>query len=317
MAVQAGDMRSPAVRCSTLMAKQQGLITRDQAMSLGATPGGIRRRTDRGEWLKLMRGVYSDAAAPRTAERNLMALCLAGGPGTFATSLSAAWLWGLGSEPQQHYLITAGTRVRRISGASIRRTTRMDASDTTSRSGIPVTTVDRTIIEAARDIDGRYLRQLLEAALRRKLTYTERIEKRLTNLGPQGRKGSGALRSCLAEISDGQPPTESELESAFLTLCRKAKLYPQRQVNLRDASFIGRVDFCFLDEMVIVEVDGRDTHTIRSDFERDRVRDARLAAQGWTVLRFTWRQVTKQSAEVTSAVKKSLSLARESRWTSF
>jgi very-short-patch-repair endonuclease len=42
---------------------------------------------------------------------------------------------------------------------------------------------------------------------------------------------------------------------------------------------------------VIVEVDGFRSHGKRLAFESDRARDAALAAQGWIVLRFTWRQV--------------------------
>lgn len=44
--------------------------------------------------------------------------------------------------------------------------------------------------------------------------------------------------------------------------------------------------------MLIVEADGRETHGTRKAFEDDRRRDVLLTAAGWTVLRFTWRQLT-------------------------
>ena len=306
--------RTALIRCAGLMARQRGLISRPQALALGLSSRSIEGRIDRGEWVTLRRGIYAEAGAPPGSLQRLMAICLAGGPDTYVTSKSAAWLWDLAKEPSRHFLITTRPRARSTPQASMRRTTSLGIVDTTTRYGIPVTTVDRTIIECARDLDEASLRQIIEKALRVRLTYPGRVEKRLAELVSQGRRGSGSLRKILAEINDGQPPTESELESAFLQLCRRAKLKPTRQVNVHDETFIGRVDFCFRDEMVIVEVDGRDSHTTRFDFENDRARDARLTAAGWTVLRFTWRQVKKQPDEVIAALHRTLGHARDRRW---
>lgn len=245
----------------------------------------------------------------------MMMYCLAGGPDAYASSLTAAWLWGVGPKPPRPHLLIANQRTRLIKGAHVRRTANLAIKDTTKRNGIPVTTVDRTIIECARDLEEASLRQVVENAMRSRLTYPARVERRLNELVSQGRRGSGTLRKVLAELNDGQLPTESELESAFVRLCRRAKLHPIRQVSIRDGAFIGRVDFCFPDEMVIVEVDGRASHTIRVDFERDRRRDARLHTEGWTVLRFSWHQVTREPETVIAALRKRLAIAQESRWT--
>ena len=50
-------------------------------------------------------------------------------------------------------------------------------------------------------------------------------------------------------------------------------------------------DFVWPEHRVIVETDGWESHGNRVAFERDKARDADLAARGWVVLRFTWRQV--------------------------
>jgi very-short-patch-repair endonuclease len=46
------------------------------------------------------------------------------------------------------------------------------------------------------------------------------------------------------------------------------------------------------DARVAVEIDGRGPHGTRHAFEDDRVRDQRLTAAGWVVIRITERQLT-------------------------
>lgn len=74
----------------------------------------------------------------------------------------------------------------------------------------------------------------------------------------------------------------------MLRLVRAAEL-PTPRVNAR----LGRyeVDFLWRGQRVVVEVDGYAYHANCQAFERDRERDAALAAAGYTVLRFTWRQL--------------------------
>jgi very-short-patch-repair endonuclease len=49
------------------------------------------------------------------------------------------------------------------------------------------------------------------------------------------------------------------------------------------------VDFFWPTHNLIVETDSWQTHGDRAAFERDRARDAALAAAGYRVVRFTWR----------------------------
>ena len=59
-------------------------------------------------------------------------------------------------------------------------------------------------------------------------------------------------------------------------------------MNARIEGF--EVDFCWPEERLIVETDGR-RHLTRAAFERDRARDALLTSVGWRVMRFTTQQV--------------------------
>jgi very-short-patch-repair endonuclease len=65
-------------------------------------------------------------------------------------------------------------------------------------------------------------------------------------------------------------------------------------------AFVGgrMVDFLWPDHRVVVETDGWQTHAHRAAFEDDRARDAMLAAAGYAVVRFTWRQVRNDAIKV-------------------
>src|SRR5262249_13540911 len=83
----------------------------------------------------------------------------------------------------------------------------------------------------------------------------------------------------------------SPLEAAFLKLCDEAPVVNGRVEGLE-------VDFHWPDRRLIVETDGHEHHGTRAPFERDRARDQRLIAAGWTVIRFTHRQVQEDPARV-------------------
>jgi very-short-patch-repair endonuclease len=59
---------------------------------------------------------------------------------------------------------------------------------------------------------------------------------------------------------------------------------------------------------LIVETDAWSTHGHPAAFERDRTRDAALAAAGWTVLRFTGRRVVDDPLLVTARIAQVLAL---------
>jgi very-short-patch-repair endonuclease len=97
--------------------------------------------------------------------------------------------------------------------------------------------------------------------------------------------------------------TRSELERKFLQLCRRL-LLPEPAVNLRVGPFT--VDFCWVEQRLIVETDGYTAHRGRAAFEEDRVRDLKLRALGYEVLRLSYRQVIDDSAEVAAVLRSEL-----------
>ncbi|MGH7553467.1 MAG: endonuclease domain-containing protein, partial [Longimicrobiales bacterium] len=104
------------------------------------------------------------------------------------------------------------------------------------------------------------------------------------------RRGIQALRRML-EDDAGPLLVQSDAEERFLGLIRKARL-PVPEANTRVGAY--KVDFLWRPERLVVEVDGFTFHSSRGRFESDRRRDADLSAQGFRVIRVTWRQVTQE-----------------------
>ncbi len=65
--------------------------------------------------------------------------------------------------------------------------------------------------------------------------------------------------------------------------------------QIRDGrGLIGVGDIVFGRLKLVIEIDGRAFHVTPEQFQTDRERQNRLVAAGWTVLRFTWRDLTQR-----------------------
>ncbi len=103
------------------------------------------------------------------------------------------------------------------------------------------------------------------------------------------------LRLQLADV-DGR--SESIIESLTRFRCHGLGLSVRIQVKLAPGL---RVDFV-IGRRLVVEVDGREHHSDPAAFERDRIRDARLTALGYRVLRFSYSQVMYHWPSVEAAI---------------
>jgi very-short-patch-repair endonuclease len=205
-----------------------------------------------------------------------MAAVLCCGEGTVLSHRSAAALWRL-LPPRAgpvHVSLPSGSGRKKRQGLIIHR--RVTLSDTTQRYGIPVTTPAQTVDDLRREISA--------AEFRRAVRQAEVL----------------GLRTGIGESSEG---TRSELEHLFLRLCRRSGL-PKPEVNVHIDRHV--VDFLWRERRLIVETDGYRYHRGRTAFEDDHARDLELRAQGYDVLRFTYRQVIEKPTEVAALLAASL-----------
>jgi very-short-patch-repair endonuclease len=86
----------------------------------------------------------------------------------------------------------------------------------------------------------------------------------------------------------------------FLTIVDAAAL-PRPEINALVEGF--EVDAVWRDRRLVVELDGRDTHSTPAAFERDRERDRVLQVAGWRPVRITYRQMRATPRAVEADVR--------------
>src|SRR5829696_2354491 len=125
-----------------------GVVTRSELLRTGITADEIRWRVRTGSLLRQHRGVYRVGHRAPSIEARYLAAVLAGGEGALLSGRAAAHLLGLvkGTAPAPEVMALTE---RRIEGVRTHRSRAFDARDATIVSGIPVTTVPRTLVDIA------------------------------------------------------------------------------------------------------------------------------------------------------------------------
>jgi hypothetical protein len=181
----------------------------------------------------------------------------------------------------------------------IHRSTTLTEADVTIVDGIRCTTVARTLFDISEMIGRRALERAFDQSEILEVFDLSAVEDQLRR-NPT-RAGAAKIRAVLAEHYIGSTATESELEEAFLALCRRIQLPPpqlQQWLTLPDGGSPIRVDFLWREQRVVVEVDGRKFHGTRQARPRDARKDQRLTVHGWRPIRTDARQILHQPSDL-------------------
>jgi very-short-patch-repair endonuclease len=270
-----------------LATRQHGVVARRQLMELGFGETAIKTRLSDHRLSALHGEVYA-VGHMRVPRRGWWwAAVLAYGPEALLSHRSAAAFWGLAREARSRVEITAPTGrqgVERRKRLWIHRC-RIDAEDRAAVvTGIPVTTVARTLFDLAEVESLKRLERAWEEADRLKLLRVREVE-RVCERG-YGRRALKPIRRLLSEM---RAPAEgrSPLEERFHVFCQEYRLpEPSRNVIV-----LGReVDALWPAAKLVGELDSWEHHSHRAAFERDRARDPKFLIAGYRTIRIThWR----------------------------
>jgi hypothetical protein len=284
------------VRLAELARRQHGVLTRRQLTQHGLSRSAISRWTATGRVHRVHPGVYAVGHTGLSLEGRLTAALLYAGPGAVVSHTTAAWIWSLiDAEPSQIHLSVKGRRGSlpgvRIHGAR--------HPDSTTRRGLPVTSVPWTLLDLASVFPSARLRRVLAEA-----DFWGLLDPTAVGavLG-RGRPGSKALRQALRHHLPRLAQTFSVLEERFLALCQ-ASGFPLPEINVRVGGMI--VDALWRRARIVVELDGAAAHGRWAAIKRDRQRELDLRSRGFVVLRYTWEQVTERADEVVADLSRAL-----------
>lgn len=258
----------------------------------------MRRLVRTGHWVVVLGKVLAPAAATVTPVTVAWAAALAAGVGGVVSHLTAARLWGLLVPPdaEAHVIVGRDTRVR-IRGLRTHRIPLPD-DDVTTCEGIPTTTLVRTIVDCLLWLPVESGMALLADAQRRRLVSAAEVRAYL--IASPCRHGMARAWTVLQEAADAFSIAEIRLHR----ILRAAGLTGWRaniEVFDSDGS-VGWADVIFDRAKVIVEIDGRQYHSNDVRFQQDRTKQNRLVMLGYTVLRFTWDDITKRPDDVAHLV---------------
>jgi very-short-patch-repair endonuclease len=262
---------------AAIAGRQDGIVTRRQLLAAGVTRNEIDWRLQAGGLIPLYRGVFAAGHAAVADRGRIRAALLAAGANAAASHTTAAFLHKLLSTLPAVLHVTVPRRPPRqrpglkIHGVPAMRTTRVE--------GLRVTTVLQTLEDLG------WPDKLTREALARRLIRPEQLPR----------------------TSEARP-TRSEFEERMERLVKAAGL-PAPIAGYPIGGYVA--DFAWPEQRLVVETDGWATHGYRTAFERDRAKDAELAARGWTVIRVTWDQLVHAPLKVAALIPSALALRED------
>jgi very-short-patch-repair endonuclease len=108
-------------------------------------------------------------------------------------------------------------------------------------------------------------------------------------------------------VEDSPGMTRSKMERELRALIKRAGL-PAPQSNAKVAGY--EVDLYWPEYRLVVEFDGWNTHSSRTAFESDRLKDTALMLAGERVMRVTGRQLERRPHELVARLAAAISIVR-------
>jgi very-short-patch-repair endonuclease len=218
---------------------------------------------------------------------------------------SAAWLWGISGWPPPIPEVVVTRTVRHArEDVRIHSSRTIHADDMTTREGIPVTAVPRTLLDVAGSARGN-VRWALPRAKRLGLLDLIAIDATLKRC--RGLRGAARLRTALDRYRT-RAFTRSDLERKFLRLTREAGL-PRPSMNLFISGY--ELDAYWSNLHFAVELDTYDYHGDEISFEEDRLRHEDLKLAGIEMVRITGQRMDREPQAVVSRLRRLLEQRRD------
>ena len=222
----------PATDLAELMAQaaqQHGLV---RAMD-SPDPDAARKRLDRMRRRGLVgligRGVYRVEGSSDTWHQRALSAAWLVSPMALLSHRAALALWGLSSRRGVEVLVPV-SRGGRPASVRVHQTRFLTAVDVDSRDRVPVTSIERTLVDAAAITPMGGLARLLDAAVEAGLATPQNVVEHVRTMPTRGRKGMPILRVLLEERLGFPADEDQSLRSSHGAIIIRSDLpEPRRQ----------------------------------------------------------------------------------------
>lgn len=250
---------------SRIAARQHGVVRTAQ---LRATSQSISRAVAAGKLHPVYRGVYAVGHPRLSREGRWLAAVFGAGDGAALGGFSGGRYWQISRFKEPTIQVATPRRRRARDGFEI-LPTRLRQGESLVRDAIPVGNVARILFDLSHELVPEQVTNVIHEAAYRKIFDARAI-----------RRTNPTLRKAIALHESGSAGTRSGLEDRFLKLVRGARL-PEPIINTHHLGF--ELDFRW--PGLNVEIDG-EQHDLSRNQRDDRIQDAVLRANGFTVIRF-------------------------------
>lgn len=293
-----GGFVSPDRIIDEYASRQYGTFSRRQAEQAGFSSRMILTRVQNGAWIRLAPSVYALASAPPKWERQ-MAAALLTREGAVVAGASAAYLHDFeGFGPGRPVIMIGSGGNARSPLARVIRSERFQDVGVVRKRGFIVTDEAETVMTLAGQMGEGRLETLVDWLLARKSCTVEELARVVD--ANAGARGVARLRPIVEyRLPDAYQPPTTELERLLYRILSDPRLPPYvRQMPMSYQRVDATVDAYIEPWRLIVEGDGRRWHTRQADYDRDRLRDNEAVAQGYAVLRFTYKMLRDTPEQV-------------------
>ena len=291
---------------STLLRRQQQLITRVQSLDAGVSRSDIDGHLRVGRWRRVLPQVYLVGPASIDPRLMIRAAWMWGGPDAVIVGQSALY-WQRrhsGGPPDViDVALPVGRSGRGPAGVKVQRRS-VEPEQIVSWDRIATVRTAYAIAELL----GVVGHEILDHAIRQRWVTLAEVQAAHSQL--VGARHSIAARQIIDAATSG---AHSPGERLLHRLLREAGISGWRaNVDTKVGNSRRRPDVRFEKLRLVIEFDGFAFHTDHAAFEDDRRRQNAFVKNGWTVLRFTWSQLTRNPDEAIADIRATIGMLEAS-----
>jgi hypothetical protein len=272
-----------------VLEQQAGVVSRRQLLAIGARDSDIARMLRRRELARVHQGVFVDHTGPLNSEQVAWAAVLYYWPAALTHRSAIADVGDPGSLGREiHVAVDSARRVDRLAGVTVHRLKDFGSVALMNLSPPRVRVEHAALEAAAAAVTARQAVGVLADVCQARRTTPARLLSRLDAM-PRLRRRR-LLREILADVAAG---AFSVLERMYLREVERPHGFPsgrrQRRVRLgRSAAYR---DVEYVEQRLVVELDGRLGHERSADRWADLDRDVEAAADRRLTVRLGYGQV--------------------------